>query len=95
MRKLYTTFRNTHHAPEDDTFATATPCTCTPHWPSLETAANGYLVRALPSSHNSILTNPEVGTFVARCTACSARFPEPWVIDTGDQMPYAWARGTD
>lgn len=95
LKKLYRTFRATHHAAEDETFAKTAPCTCSPSWPALETTANGYMVRALPSSHYSIMTNPEVGTFVARCTGCHARYPEPWVIDTTDQMPYAWARESD
>ncbi|SDK48538.1 hypothetical protein SAMN05421806_10823 [Streptomyces indicus] len=95
LRKLYKTLKGTHHAPDDDTFAKGAPCRCSPNWPALESTANGYTVRALPSAHYSIMTNPDVGTFVARCTGCHARYLSPWIIDTTDTMPYAWARETD
>lgn len=92
LRKLFETLRNTHDEPGDEAFAQTTPCGCRPKWPALETTANGYVMRALPSSHYSILTNPAVGTFVARCTGCHARYPAPWVVDDNEPMPYAFAR---
>ncbi|MGW3988603.1 hypothetical protein [Streptomyces sp. NPDC004830] len=95
LRKLFATLRNTHEAPGDETFARERPCACSPEWPALETTANGYVMRALPTAHYSIMTNPEIGTFVARCTGCHARYPGPWVLDTNEPMPYAWARESD
>ncbi|MGW7242199.1 hypothetical protein [Streptomyces sp. NPDC054804] len=92
MNKLFETLEDTHNAPEDETFAKNAPCHCSPQWPALETTANGYVIRAEPRSHYSILTNPEVGTFVARCTSCQARYPHPWGMDPAEEMPYAWAR---
>ncbi|MFF0286849.1 hypothetical protein [Streptomyces sp. NPDC005262] len=41
------------------------------------------------------MTNPEIGTFVARCTGCHAKYPHPWVLDVNEPMPYAWARESD
>ncbi|MFJ6565740.1 hypothetical protein ACIQMV_39110 [Streptomyces sp. NPDC091412] len=95
LRELYKKFAKTHHIPGDEEFAKARPCECSPAWPALETTANGYVMRALPSSHYSVLTNPEVGTFVARCASCHARYPDPWVVDTTEPMPFAWARESD
>jgi hypothetical protein len=95
LRKLFKTLKNTHGAPNDEAFAQNMPCGCLPAWPALETTANDYVIRALPSSHYSIMTNPEIGTFVARCTGCHARYPEPWVMDKAEPMPYAWAREPD
>ena len=92
LKRLFKTLRNTHEAPGDETFAKSGPCECSPEWPALETTANGYIMRALPSSHYSIMTNPEIGTFVARCTGCHARFPAPWVVDGNEPMPYDFAR---
>lgn len=92
LKKLFKTLKDTHHAPGDETFARDALCTCSPNWPGLETTANGYMIRALPSSHYSIMTNPAVGTFVARCIGCHARYPDPWTLDKTEPMPYAWAR---
>ncbi|MEU2074856.1 hypothetical protein [Streptomyces sp. NPDC013489] len=92
LKRLFKTLRHTHEAPGDETFAKTNPCGCSPEWPALETTANGYIMRALPSSHYSILTNPEIGTFVARCTECHARYPAPWTVDASEPMPYAFAR---
>ena len=85
-------FTRTAEAPEGGSFAEERACRCTPEWPGLETTANGHMVPAEPSSHYSILTNPEVGPFVARCTGCRARYPHPWVIPQGAPMPFDWAR---
>ncbi|MFF3463247.1 hypothetical protein [Streptomyces sp. NPDC002619] len=95
MTELYETLENTHDAAGDETFAKSAACSCSPSWPGLETTANGYVLRAVPSSHYSIMTDPEVGTFVARCSGCYARYPEPWVMDKKERMPYAWARERD
>ncbi|MFF8381332.1 hypothetical protein ACF07V_35060 [Streptomyces sp. NPDC015661] len=95
MRPLKTLFKmlsNTHEAPGDDTFAKTGSCACSPQWPALETTADGYTMGALPSSYSSIMTNPEIGTFVARCTRCHAGYPAPWVVGGNDPMPYAFAR---
>lgn len=81
----------THHAPDGETFAAHAPCECfSATWPALETTANGYVIRAVPSSNYSVMTNPVIGTFVARCTGCHARYPDPWVLDVDEPMPYAW-----
>ncbi|MGY4936215.1 hypothetical protein ACWC9U_32070 [Streptomyces sp. 900116325] len=95
LRNLFKTLGSTHHAPDDETFAANAPCECSPRWPALETTANDYVIRAVPSSHYSVMTNPEIGTFVARCTGCHARYPDPWVLDVNEPMPYAWARESD
>lgn len=95
LRDLFKTLKSTHHAADDETFAKDVPCQCSPVWPALETTANGYVIRAVPSTHYSIMTNPEIGTFAARCTVCHARYPNPWVTDKTDRMPYAWAREPD
>lgn len=50
LRKLFETLKNTHEAAADETFAKTGPCECSSEWPTLETTANGYLMRALPSS---------------------------------------------
>ncbi|MFB7830815.1 hypothetical protein [Streptomyces sp. NPDC056056] len=92
LQRLLKTLRNTHEAPDDETFAITRPCECLPEWPALETTANGYIMRALPSSHYSVMTNPEIGTFVARCTECHARYPAPWTVDANEPMPYSFAR---
>ncbi|MFE4420748.1 hypothetical protein [Streptomyces sp. NPDC056817] len=85
-------FKNTAKAPDGDPFAVQRTCQCSPEWPDLETTANGHMLPAQPSSHYSVLTNPEVGPFVARCTGCHARYPHPWVIPQGAPMPFDWAR---
>ncbi|TQK42341.1 hypothetical protein FBY35_3731 [Streptomyces sp. SLBN-118] len=95
LKELFKTLKSTHHAPDDETFAANVSCECSPSWPALETTANGYMIRAVPSSHYSIMTNPEIGTFVARCAGCHARYPHPWVIDNTEPMPYDWAREPD
>ncbi|MFE7168703.1 hypothetical protein [Streptomyces sp. NPDC057616] len=82
----------TAEAPDGGSFAEERACRCTREWPGLETTANGHMVPAEPSSHYSILTNPEVGPFVARCTGCRARYPHPWVIPRSAPMPFDWAR---
>lgn len=85
-------FKRTAKTPNGDPFAVQRPCQCSPAWPGLETTANGHMLPAQPSSHYSVLTNPEVGPFVARCTACHALYPSPWVIPQGAPMPFDWAR---
>ncbi|MER7541024.1 hypothetical protein ABTX77_40690 [Streptomyces sp. NPDC097704] len=92
LRKLLKTLRETHDAPGDETFAKSGPCECSPEWPALETTANGHVMRALRSSHYSIMTNPEVGKFAARCTGCHARYRAPWVVAGNEPMPYDFAR---
>ncbi|MEU9858957.1 hypothetical protein [Streptomyces sp. NPDC047974] len=92
FREFFKTLRNTHNTPGDEVFAKNEPCECSPEWPALETTANGYVLRALPSPNYSIMTNPEIGTFVARCTGCHARYPAPWVVDGNEPIPYDFAR---
>lgn len=87
-------FKNTARTREGAQFAAERPCRCAPEWPGLETSANGHMLPAEPSSHYSVLTNPAVGPFVARCTGCQARYPRPWVIPQGAPMPFDWARET-
>jgi hypothetical protein len=85
-------FKSTAESPDGEVFAVERACQCSPEWPDLETTANGHMLPARPSSHYSVLTNPEVGPFVARCTGCRARYPHPWVIPQGAPMPFDWAR---
>ncbi|MEV6251260.1 hypothetical protein AB0M38_34585 [Streptomyces sp. NPDC051742] len=92
LRKLFTTLRNTRNTPDGEVFAKTEPCECSPEWPAIETTANGYVLRALPSSNYSIMTNPQIGALVARCTGCHARYPAPWVVDGNEPMPYDFAR---
>lgn len=54
LKRLFKTLRHTHEAPGDETFARTNPCGRSPEWPALETTANGFIMRALPSSHYSI-----------------------------------------
>jgi hypothetical protein len=85
-------FKRTAKTPGGAPFAVQRPCQCASTWPSLETTANEQMLPAQPSSHYSVLTNPEVGPFVARCTGCHAHYPRPWVIPQGAPMPFDWAR---
>lgn len=73
-------FKSATKTPDGDPFAVVRP------------RQNGHMLPAQPSSHYSVLTNPEVGPFVARCTGCKARYPHPWVIPQGAPMPFDWAR---
>ncbi|MEV4192591.1 hypothetical protein [Streptomyces toxytricini] len=84
-------FKRTSKTAEGASFAAERPCQCSPGWPALETTANGYVLPAEASSHYSLLTNPDLGPFVARCTGCQARYPHPWVIPPGAPMPFDWA----
>ncbi|WP_225804388.1 hypothetical protein [Streptomyces sp. NK15101] len=92
LGRLFKNLGNTHEAPGDETFAETGPCECSPEWPALETTANSHTMRAPPPSHYSIMTNPEIGTLVARCTGCRARYPAPWAVDGNEPMPYDFAR---
>ncbi|MFD4946154.1 hypothetical protein ACFWNT_27335 [Streptomyces sp. NPDC058409] len=85
-------FKSTAKTSDGNLFAVQRPCQCSPEWPGLETTANGHMLPAQPSSHYSVLTNPEIGPFVARCTVCRARYPHPWVIPQDAPMPFDWAR---
>ncbi|MFJ3763193.1 hypothetical protein ACIPQJ_07265 [Streptomyces sp. NPDC090082] len=85
-------FRRTAEVSDGELFAVERPCVCSPEWPGLESTANGHLLPAQPSLHYSVLTNPEIGPFVARCTGCRARYPHPWVVPRGAPMPFDWAR---
>ncbi|MFD9128659.1 hypothetical protein [Kitasatospora sp. NPDC059571] len=92
MKKFFRLFKDTGSSASDAPFAEGDACRCSPLWPKLETTANGYVLPAEPSSHYSLMTNPEIGPFVARCVACHARYPDPWVIPQGSPMPFAWAQ---
>jgi hypothetical protein len=85
-------FKRTAKTANGASYAAERHCLCSPEWPGLETTANGYTLPAEPSGHYSILTNPDVGPFVARCTGCQARYPAPWVIPQGARMPFEWAQ---
>ncbi|MEY2228861.1 MULTISPECIES: hypothetical protein [Streptomyces] len=50
------------------------------------------MLPAEASGSYSLLTDPDLGPFVARCTGCQARYPDPWVIPQGAPMPFAWAQ---
>lgn len=89
LRRLFETLKSTRHALSDEEFVKNVPCQCSPVWPALETVGDGYAIRAVPSSHYSIMTNPDIGAFIARCTVCHARYPDPWVTDKSDRMPDA------
>lgn len=75
-----------------NSFAHDWACECSPPWPSLESTANGYAMPAVKSDYYSVMTDPRLGPFVARCTGCHARYPRPWLVPTGSPMPFAWAR---
>lgn len=93
VRKTFTDlFKRTTKTAEGASFAVEQLCKCSPAWPGLETTANGYVLPAEASSHYSVLTNPDIGPFVARCTGCQARYPHPWVIPQGAPMPFDWAQ---
>ncbi|GAA5708194.1 hypothetical protein Save01_09073 [Streptomyces avermitilis] len=93
IRETFTgLFKRTTTTAEGASFAVEQLCRCSPAWPGLETTANGYVLPAEASSHYSILTNPDTGPFVARCTGCQARYPHPWVIPQGAPMPFDWAQ---
>lgn len=93
IRKTFTDlFKRTTKSAEGASFAVEQLCQCSPAWPGLETTANGYVLPAEASGHYSVLTNPDIGPFVARCTGCQARYPHPWVIPRGAPMPFDWAQ---
>ncbi|WP_285103984.1 hypothetical protein [Promicromonospora sp. MEB111] len=91
-KNLVAILKDTTTNPDGSPFAADGPCRCAPAWPGIETTANGYVLRGLPTDARAILTMPGVSPLIARCTGCHAPYPEPWIVDPDETMPFAFAR---
>jgi hypothetical protein len=90
QQSLQRLLKNTTSDDKGASFAHGQPCSCSTPWMEIESTANGFPVTAVQSDQYSIMTNPELGPLVARCTTCHARYPYPWVVDTTGPMPFAF-----
>jgi hypothetical protein len=91
-KNLMAILKDTTTNPDGSPFAVKGPCRCTPGWPGLETTANGYVLRGLPTDAYAIVTMPDVSPLAARCAGCHAQYTKPWIVDPDAAMPFAFAR---
>ncbi|GLI02919.1 hypothetical protein Pa4123_81970 [Phytohabitans aurantiacus] len=90
-RSLQRLLKNTTNGRTGARFAHDEPCSCPTPWSHIESTANGFPMAAVKSEHYSVMTNPDLGPLVARCTVCHAHYPYPWVVDTTTgPMPFGF-----